>query len=317
MDDAFAGGVCRCQHCGTIQTVPSHLKPDAGRAVKTDAAGQKALYKSRRADGLPGTGLDDLATAVQSSGLSGLTGLTSSGLRHARKPAGVSPAPSPRRNTIVLISAIAAALVLGIIITLIAVSGGKKTEGAAGTDSAGEPAEPGVVAAVPEKDGPNSIAGIKLGASVAYVVDRGSGSQNVFGAMQLAVKNSIAGLDSKTRFQVVYWRAGGEVVAIPPSPKTPDPDVIQSTSQKMDDLGAFGASDLIPSLNEALAGKAQDVVIMTGKDEVPGDTFTKANNTLKARKSNARVHVISYRAGSASIWRQLSDATGGRFVEIR
>ena len=23
IDDAFAGGVCRCQHCGTIQTVPS------------------------------------------------------------------------------------------------------------------------------------------------------------------------------------------------------------------------------------------------------------------------------------------------------
>src|SRR5947199_233426 len=26
IDDAFAGGVCRCQYCGTIQTVPKHLK---------------------------------------------------------------------------------------------------------------------------------------------------------------------------------------------------------------------------------------------------------------------------------------------------
>ena len=26
MDDAFAGGVCRCQYCGTIQTVPSLSK---------------------------------------------------------------------------------------------------------------------------------------------------------------------------------------------------------------------------------------------------------------------------------------------------
>ena len=26
MDPAFAGGVCRCRHCGAIQTVPSHLK---------------------------------------------------------------------------------------------------------------------------------------------------------------------------------------------------------------------------------------------------------------------------------------------------
>ncbi len=26
LDDGFAGGVCRCQFCGTIQTVPAHLK---------------------------------------------------------------------------------------------------------------------------------------------------------------------------------------------------------------------------------------------------------------------------------------------------
>src|SRR5690242_161110 len=31
LDDAFAGGVCRCQKCGAIQTVPSHLKPVADR----------------------------------------------------------------------------------------------------------------------------------------------------------------------------------------------------------------------------------------------------------------------------------------------
>jgi hypothetical protein len=27
VDDGFAGGVCRCQHCGTIQVVPASLKP--------------------------------------------------------------------------------------------------------------------------------------------------------------------------------------------------------------------------------------------------------------------------------------------------
>ena len=30
IDDAFAGGVCRCQHCGTIQTVPSKKKDGPG-----------------------------------------------------------------------------------------------------------------------------------------------------------------------------------------------------------------------------------------------------------------------------------------------
>ena len=29
MDEAFAGGVCRCQHCGTIQTVPKSARDNA------------------------------------------------------------------------------------------------------------------------------------------------------------------------------------------------------------------------------------------------------------------------------------------------
>ncbi|MDB5295297.1 MAG: hypothetical protein JWO31_1280, partial [Phycisphaerales bacterium] len=69
MDDAFAGGVCRCQHCGTIQTVPSHLKQSARGS---GANAQKALYSSRSATGagVPSSGLDDLASVVASSGIS-------------------------------------------------------------------------------------------------------------------------------------------------------------------------------------------------------------------------------------------------------
>jgi len=70
MDDAFAGGVCRCQHCGTIQTVPSHLKGSAvaaGAPAKSVYQGAGAAKTGTRADG---TGLYDLADAVASSGLS-------------------------------------------------------------------------------------------------------------------------------------------------------------------------------------------------------------------------------------------------------
>src|SRR6478672_3397887 len=81
MDDAFAGGVCRCQYCGTIQTVPSRLQ-GTGRPSSPSATGQKALYAGAgntsggMGGALPSSGLDDLATAVaSSSGLSNnLTG---------------------------------------------------------------------------------------------------------------------------------------------------------------------------------------------------------------------------------------------------
>jgi hypothetical protein len=39
IDDAFAGGVCRCQHCGTIQTVPAKSKSSGG------APSAKTLYQ--------------------------------------------------------------------------------------------------------------------------------------------------------------------------------------------------------------------------------------------------------------------------------
>jgi hypothetical protein len=38
VDDAFAGGVCRCQHCGTIQVVPAHLKSSVAPAAAPVAA---------------------------------------------------------------------------------------------------------------------------------------------------------------------------------------------------------------------------------------------------------------------------------------
>src|SRR5688500_11236391 len=80
MDEAFAGGVCRCQHCGTIQTVPKSARSGvaSGAAVQV---GSKTLWKQKTAsDTTACTGLDDLADIVASSGLAG-SGLQSGGLR--------------------------------------------------------------------------------------------------------------------------------------------------------------------------------------------------------------------------------------------
>ena len=41
IDEAFAGGVCRCQHCGTIQTVPKHMKESAAPAASKAGASKK------------------------------------------------------------------------------------------------------------------------------------------------------------------------------------------------------------------------------------------------------------------------------------
>src|SRR5512132_2955599 len=92
MDDAFAGGVCRCQYCGTIQTVPSLSKikrqtsplgsaPPAGAPT----APAPAAPRPQASDAPPHepSGLDALAEAVASS-----SGLGRGSLRSGTPPAG-------------------------------------------------------------------------------------------------------------------------------------------------------------------------------------------------------------------------------------
>jgi hypothetical protein len=43
LDDAFAGGVCRCQHCGAIQKVPANAKKGPGAVPATAAATSPSL----------------------------------------------------------------------------------------------------------------------------------------------------------------------------------------------------------------------------------------------------------------------------------
>src|SRR5215218_7951970 len=76
MDDAFAGGVCRCQYCGTIQTVPSLSKlkrqaaPTAAGATVPAPPQPMASPQPHSTGGQPAAepdGLDALAAAVATS----------------------------------------------------------------------------------------------------------------------------------------------------------------------------------------------------------------------------------------------------------
>src|SRR5580704_16163288 len=81
IDDGFAGGVCRCQHCGTIQTVPASKTGGAGAKTSALGAAARTLYRAaehasqgNRQDFsgehmLSDSTLEELAEIVSSSGL--------------------------------------------------------------------------------------------------------------------------------------------------------------------------------------------------------------------------------------------------------
>ena len=107
IDDAFAGGVCRCQFCGTIQTVPSR-KVGAATATKT-------LYQKKpRLPGQPSSGLEDLAEAVVGS-----SGLTRGALKTNRAPAPNTPPPPPKKNLLPVFVGISVVLLIVIAVLVV------------------------------------------------------------------------------------------------------------------------------------------------------------------------------------------------------
>src|SRR5687768_6126316 len=101
MDDAFAGGVCRCMYCGTIQTVPSHLKrPGTTNKVKTIYQTQPRARANGAGNG-NGAGdasgeLEQLADVVAATtGGSSGSGLAGSRLAGSGLHASAAPAPAP------------------------------------------------------------------------------------------------------------------------------------------------------------------------------------------------------------------------------
>src|SRR4051812_21913628 len=106
MDDAFAGGVCRCHYCGTIQAVPANARRlQAAPAVP--AGGNGAPRQP------PAGGLDALADAVASSGL------TRGALHSGPPPAPVIPAqpvdyarPTRKSPLLLILIALLVAVVL-------------------------------------------------------------------------------------------------------------------------------------------------------------------------------------------------------------
>jgi hypothetical protein len=112
IDDAFAGGVCRCQHCGTIQTVPSNAK----RAGSPQPSISKMLYQKKpRGPGEPGrtgSGLEALADSVGAS-----SGLARSALK-TRAPIPTQTLPPKPRTPVRLLAAAGAVILVLLAIIL-------------------------------------------------------------------------------------------------------------------------------------------------------------------------------------------------------
>lgn len=327
IDDAFAGGVCRCQHCGTIQTVPSHLKrPNRaaapgqapGSAVVANAgapvAGQKALYQRRARTDAGGTGLEDLADVVAGSGLSG-SGIGSARLRSGvptSSSAGAKPAQRSTSLPIILAMALALAALVGVIIWM-----AMGRPGATGRPQAiGNEATTTTDPLRPTHDhapvGP-SFCDIALPEqAVIYVLDRGSGTRDVFDTLKEVTYRSVQSLGGDRKFQVIFWNNGSDLAYPSGFPGYARNENLTACRRAMEETTAFGQSDAASALNKAFNNKPGVIVLATGKGLDLDSSFVEMVMGLR-KSGEVKVHTFALGDAESAPLKEIAQRTGGEY----
>ena len=324
IDDGFAGGVCRCQHCGTIQTVPAHLK-GSGAAEPVESGmpspqvsqgGPKALYQVGRrsgggasGNGSP-SGIDQLGDVITSSGL------TRSGLHLGARP---EDPKSSRRQMIVIGAVAAGAVVLAVLVTwlLMRGGGGGGGSGDGGSAGGGGGAKNAAGTAIANVQGPSFVGLPIKGPSVAYVLDRGQGSREIFEPLKSSLYKSL-GSALNMKYQAVFWATGGVVMAYPENGQaTAGRDSIDKARQYVEgSVFAQGASRLGPALQKALQRKPDEVIVITGKDDMDDELADLLAIRDKA-KSKAPIHTFAVgQLSCRDLLKELAEKTGGTYTEV-
>jgi hypothetical protein len=339
MDDAFAGGVCRCRFCGTIQTVPDPAARRQGAAATAGGAA-KAIYHKRPSGGgaadvglSSGTGLDELAEAVASSGLG--SGLGSGGL-NARQgtpaiPSGVvlpyrapragaaRPAQADRSRPLVL--GVLAGLVLAVVLGLLAwflvrpaapVAVIPPAPSNGGGSNSVQPAGP-------------SFAGVGLAGapSVAFVLDASQVNGEVLDTLKAAVYRSLESMGPGAKFQVIFWEHAGaddNVVYPEAGLAAATPEAVADCKRRLEDVVAYGNTRLDRALKLAAEQRPAVIVVATAKGGLNMDeaqTLAAAEAALGGANAQTKVHAFALGRGDTNpALKQLAARFGGQYRDL-
>jgi hypothetical protein len=314
IDDAFAGGVCRCQHCGTIQTVPA--RGSAQKAASGAVKGSKTLFenKARSAGVGSGSGLEDLADVLQSSGLS------NSDLRKSPR----TPTPPPAKNLTPVLGIAVAVILILLVVVLVLVFRSSSTPAANSAPPSqsivGNNAPPSVQNPSPAAPVAASFCGVPIDQSVVvYVIDNGSSSADVLDEIKSALFKSIDSLGSDRQFQVVFWN--------PDSPAYPNDhatfavkDNIDAAKNKLQDVGAEGSTDAVAALRVAFASVGSSggqIFLVTAKAGDLDDSLTVAASQLRG-SSKAKIDCIAINGNAGDkVLANVASESGGVFLPLQ
>lgn len=296
MDDAFAGAVCRCQYCGTIQTVPAQL----GASSTSHQKGVKTLYQKKTpAGGAPATGqssgLDELAQTVGSG--SGLGRVSAPEKPVNAQQAASAPAEEKARWGAPVLPILIGVGLLLLIGSGVAVFFFARSHGG------------------PEVGGPH-FAGVTLNAeSIVYLLDNGNSNDTLFDPLKAACYKSLDSLGSDRRFQVMLWDNKVDTTAYPSDGMhSATGTEIAACRKAMADTVATGNSHLSGPLKKAVAEHPDAIVIATAKWDLD-----REDRDALAEAQGAGIKLYTFGLGAAPESGDLklaASASGGQFKHL-
>jgi len=319
IDDAFAGGVCRCRNCGTIQTVPSRLKRlDPATAVPAKAS--RTLYSSPpRGEAVPSSGLDELAQVVASS-----SGLSGSHLR--RPPPGQRIWHQQARYMLLGGVSVAAAMLLTVLVMIWMMAGRQDGGGAQPPTHGDSPAQRTSARADPADPaagGNASFCGVRLddAQTVVYLIDRGQATSQHFDYLKQAVLRSAESLGRRRRFQIVFWSeddSADSVLSFPSTPNYASAQTMELVRGKLESVWAQGRTQVMPALSRALECSPQVIILATGKGFQFDHSLTQTMLEARQRSgSQARIHAFSIgESDPSAAMVELARQTGGKALRL-
>jgi hypothetical protein len=333
LDEAFAGGVCRCIHCGTIQTVPNQLRPVVAPAKKTSAS-------------RPAPPVESAPIAID--------------------PPATPSAPAEANSDAILwkfLYGIAGAIVLGlaVLVWLAMKAPSKSNDTSTGdhttpgstdvtppvsspdvTPPVQQPTPPPVGVTTPTAPAPTTpvaptpippptpnpppvavvspnFCGVPLQAqSLIYCIDRSSKVAPLFGPTNKALIASLKTLRPDQHFQIIYWGNTSEPngTAIPADGMVQaTPMAIASAIAAIGSVGMDGDDLLKTAIQKAVSEKPELILFISGKATHEMDVATR----VLALRGNSPVRIDTILLGaihSEPAMQTIAQRSGGDYKFI-
>ncbi len=282
IDEAFAGGICRCPYCKSLVDVPADEEEHAASArpaAPNRQAGRPAAPSSKEA-----ASREKRAAAAH----------------HEEIPM-ANPVKFQGIMAIVLLGLFLVMLIAGVIISV-------EVFWPEAEAPAPPPEPPNPYQKTRQVQGPVVAGDIELATPVVYCIDTGASMAEYYGYAQLMVESSLESLDGG-RFSIIL---AGET-----EDKFVSGDYLTAHKEGLDKAGEFmqmawcsGASDISRALEAALGKKPASVVLMARKEV---DGAEKTAEKFKSAGVPLVVVALSEDAEVQDSLKKLAQAAGGSF----